>query len=157
LEQHIVLAPNCSLTPAGALWFFASMCCVSLAFALFFVFQGLWPILPFWGLEMLVLGIALNLSMRRRDQRQIVTISDALVSITTISRKGEEKQEFSRHWAKVKLRRPRTNLYPSRLVVESHGRSFEVGSFLTEEERRSLATRLNAMVGRVNESPSLNL
>jgi uncharacterized membrane protein len=156
LEQRIVLVPNCSLTPAGALRFFASLCSVSLLFALLFAFKGLWPILPFWGLEMIVLGLALRASMRRRHHRQIVTITDALISITDVSQRGTQKQEFSRHWAKVKLRSPRTNLYPSRLSVESHGRSFEVGSFLTEEERRSLATRLKAMVGHVNESPSFN-
>jgi uncharacterized membrane protein len=156
LEQRIVLAPNCSLTPKGAALFFASLCAVSLLFALFFAVQGLWPVLPFWGLEMFVLGLALHLSLRRRHERQVLTITDDSISIVWVSRDREEKQEFSRHWARVKLRSPRTNLYPSRLLVESHGRAFEVGSFLTEEERRSLAMRLATMVGRVDESPSLN-
>jgi Integral membrane protein (DUF2244) len=69
--------------------------------------------------------------------------------LTVLSRspQGEQKREFSRHWAKVKLRRPRTNLYPSRLVIESHGRALEVGSFLNEDDRRSLAKRLRELVG----------
>jgi uncharacterized membrane protein len=156
LEQRIVLTPNCSLTPRSALLFFGSIFGVSLTFALFFVAKGLWPILPFWGLEMVVLGIALRLSMKRRHQRQEVLVTDSEIRIITLSTSGQEKQEFSRHWAKVRLRRPRTNLYPSRLLIESHGRAFEVGSFLTEEERRSLATRLHALVGRLNESPPLD-
>ena len=157
MEQHIVLVPNCSLTPRSALIFFASLFTVSLTVALLFVLKGLWPILPFWGLEMLVLGIALHLSLKRRHHRQEVQVTDAEIRIITVSPAGSEKQEFSRHWAKVRLRRPRSNLYPSRLLIESHGRAFEVGSFLSEEERRSLAARLHAMVGRLNESPPLDI
>ena len=155
MEQRIVLTPNCSLTPGTALIFFGSLFCVSLIFALMFVLNGLWPILPFWGLEMVVLGIALHLSLKRRHHRQELLITESEIRIITLSAAGQQKQEFARHWAKVRLCRPRTNLYPSRLLIESHGRAFEVGDFLTEEERRSLATRLHALVGRLNESPPL--
>ena len=62
---------------------------------------------------------------------------------------------FPRHWARVKLRRPHSRLHPSCLTIESHGRRCEVGSFLTEQERRGLAQRLTRLIGRINESPSL--
>ncbi|MBS0613323.1 MAG: DUF2244 domain-containing protein [Proteobacteria bacterium] len=155
MQQRIVLVPNCSLTPKSAALFFSTLFIFSLCFALFFVLQGLWPILPFWGLEMLVLGFALHLSLKRRLYRQELLLTDTEVSIVTTSRAGEDKQQFSRHWAKVRLRSPRTNLHPSRLTIESHGRALEIGQFLTEEERRSLARRLQALVGRLNESPPL--
>jgi uncharacterized membrane protein len=73
----------------------------------------------------------------------------------TRRRKLCEQVEFPRHWAQVRLRRADTHLHPSRLTIESHGRSYEVGSFLTEEERRALASRLMRSVGRINESPPL--
>jgi len=157
MEQRIELAPNCSLKPAGALLFFGSTCLFSLAFALVFVFQGLWPVLPFWALEMLVLGLALRASMRRGKYTQTVLITDSQISLVTHSRHGAQKQEFARHWAKVRLRSPRTRLYPTRLTIESSGRAFEVGSFLTDEERSVLATRLRNLVGGMNESPPLEI
>jgi uncharacterized membrane protein len=155
MEQRIELAPNCSLTPAGAKLFFACTCLFSLVFALLFVFQGFWPVLPFWALEMLALGLALNASMRRRRYTQTLLITDSKVSLVTRSRRGDTKQEFARHWAKVRLRSPRTRLYPSRLTIESRGLACEVGSFLTEEERCLLAKRLRSLVGGMNESPPL--
>src|SRR5260370_6414665 len=103
MEQRIELAPNCSLKPAGAILFFVSTCLFSLGFALFFVFQGFWPVLPFWALEMLALGIALHASMRRGKYTQTVLITDSQVSLVTRSRRGAEKQEFVRHWTKVRL------------------------------------------------------
>ena len=155
MEQRIELAPNCSLTVAGAKLFFGATCLFSLAFALLFVIQGFWPVLPFWALEMGALGLALHSSMRRRFYTQTLLINDSMVSLVTRSRRGEAKQEFARHWTKVRLRSPRTRLYPSRLTIESRGRACEVGSFLTEEERCRLARRLRGLVGGMNESPPL--
>src|SRR6202043_1678968 len=112
-----------------------------------FVAMGFWPVLPFWALEMLALGVALRASLQRRAYTQTVTITESQISLVTRSRRGEAKQEFARHWAKVRLRSPRIRLYPSRLMIESRGRAFEVGSFLTEEERCLLAERLRCLVG----------
>jgi uncharacterized membrane protein len=155
MEQRIELKPNCSLTVRGARWFFASICLLSLSFSLFFVVRGLWPVLPFWGLEMVALGVALYLSMRRRHYGQILTITDSSVSLVTRSREGEAKQDFARHWAKVRLRSPLRRSGTSRLTIESRGRACEVGSFLTEEDRCLLAKRLGSLVGGMNESPPL--
>jgi uncharacterized membrane protein len=157
MEQRIELAPNCSLKPAGARLFFAATCLFSLSFALFFVVQGFWPVLPFWALEMLVLGIALHVSMRRRHDSQTLLITDSRISLVTRSRRGEAKQEFARHWTKVRLRSPPRRSGTSRLTIESHGRAYEVGSFLTEEDRCQLAERLDRLVGGMNESPPLEV
>ena len=157
MEQRIELVPNCSLKPAGALLFFGSTCLFSLCFALIFVFQGLWPVLPFWALEMLVLGLALRASMRRGKYTQTVLITDSQISVVTHSRRGAQKQEFARHWAKVRLRSPPRRHGTSRLTIESRGQAFEIGSFLTEEDRCRLAERLRYLVGGMNESPPLEI
>jgi uncharacterized membrane protein len=155
MELRIDLAPNGSLSPSGAKLFFISTCLFSLTFSLFFALQGLWPVLLFWGLEMALLGLALRLSMLRGRETQTVLITDSRICLVTRSRRGEAKQEFARHWAKVRLASPRTRLYPSRLTIESRGLACEVGSFLTEEERCVLAKRLRGLVGGMNESPPL--
>src|ERR1700733_14224836 len=155
MEQRITLAPNFSLTVLGARLFFAATCLFSLSFALFFVLQGFWPILLFWALEMLALGVALHASMKRRHYTQTVVITESQISLVTRSQRGETKQEFARHWAKVKLRSPPRRLGTSRLTIESKGCACEIGSFLTEEDRCVLAARLGRLVGGMNESPPL--
>src|SRR6202046_5272084 len=157
MEQRIELAPNCSLKPAGAMLFFGATCLFSLAFALVFVFQGFWPVLPFWALEMLALGLALNASMKRGKYTQTVLITDSRIRLVTLLRRGAQKQEFARHWAKVRLRSPPRRHSTSRLTIESRGQAFEIGSFLTEEDRCRLAERLRYLVGGMNESPPLEI
>ncbi len=150
----IEICPNCSLSVRGARLFFASVCLAPCAIALFLTLRGFWPVLPFAGLEIAGLGWALHSSLQRRFHRQTITVTDEDVSIESCVRSRCAQVVFPRHWAQVKLRRPAVRLHPSRLTIESHGRQCEVGSFLTEEERRGLALRLQRLIGRVNESPA---
>jgi uncharacterized membrane protein len=131
LPLRIVICPNCSLTLRGAALFFGVLCLFCFTLAGLLALKGMWPILPFSGLEML------DVSVESRDRTRC------------------RRTVFQRHWAQVKLRRPASRLHPSRLTIESHGRQCELGSFLTDEERYGLALRLQRLIGRINESPSL--
>ena len=153
----IIIAPTCALSVRGALLFFAGVCTLSFSIAGVLAFLGYWPILPFAGLEMLLLGWALHASLGRRHCRQTITVSQEQVRVLSSDAGKEASIVFPRHWAQVKLRRPVSRLHPSRLVIESHGRTCEVGDFLTEAERRGLAERLSRLIGRINESPVLDL
>ena len=150
---RIEIRPNCSLSVRGARAFFFGVCIAPFGVGGFLAVKGFWPILPFAGLEMALLAWALKVSLARRFHSQTITVSEGEVSIESRDRAGSARVVFPRHWAQVKLRRPASSLHPSRLTIESHGRQCELGSFLTEEERRGLALRLERLVGRVNESP----
>jgi len=150
----IRLAPHCSLSTRGALYFYASTCATSFGVAGLMALRGWWPVLPFAGLEMVLLGAVLWHSLRRRDRGEFITVTDDRIEID--SRAAQKRSiVFPRHWAQVKLHRAASPLHPSRLLIMSHGRSLEVGSFLTEEARRDLAGRLRRAVGNVDESPPL--
>lgn len=153
--QRIEISPNCSLTPRGAVLFFGTVCVATFGVALLMTLRGFWPVLPFAGLEMAFLGWALHTSLQRRHHRETITVSDGDVRIECHDRSHSTEVVFPRHWARVKLRRPHSRLHPSCLTIESHGRRCEVGSFLTEQERRGLAQRLERLIGRTDESPSL--
>lgn len=150
----IEIRPNCSLTVRGAWLFFASACVMPFGMGGFLALKGFWPILPFAGLEMALLAWALKVSLERRFHSQTITVTESDVAIESRGRGGRERIVFPRHWAQVKLRRPAASLHPSRLTIESHGRQCELGSFLTEEERRGLALRLQRLIGRVNQLPA---
>jgi uncharacterized membrane protein len=153
-SRHIDLAPHCSLSPRGAVLFFASVCVATLGVAGAAALLGFWPVLPFAGAEMLLLGWALRANMQRRFEHESIDVSETEVVIE-YSVGTPRRVVFPRHWARVKIRRPKSPLHRGQLVIESHGRAHEVGKFLTEEERRHLAAELRRLIGDMNQSPAL--
>lgn len=152
---RIEITPNCSLSPRGARWFFASACVASLSIALPLSVMGYWPILPFAGLELGLLWWALRVSMARRHHIQVITITEQDIEIEDRIPPRHDRVVFPRHWAQVRMSSGGSPLQPTRLTVESHGRRHEIGSFLNEQERRGLAQRLKQLIGRFEESPPL--
>ena len=152
--NHIDLAPHCSLSTRGAFLFFGSVCLPTFGVASAATALGFWPVLPFAGAEMLLLGWALRSNMQRRFERETIDVSESEIVIE-YARGTPCRIEFPRHWARVKIRRPKSPLHRSHLVIESHGRSCEVGEFLSEEERHQLAVELRRLIGGMNQSPDL--
>ncbi len=157
--HHIDLIPHCSLSVRGAQVFFGLVCLTTLGIATAATVLGFWPVLPFAGAEMLLLGWALYSNMQRRFERETIDVSDTEIIIEhRLSMSGHANPRrvvFPRHWSRVKIRRPKSPLHRSQLVIESHGRSREVGKFLTEQERIQLAAELRRLVGDMNRSPEL--
>jgi len=155
-SARIELSPHCSLDSHQARLFFASLCAGCLGIAGFLALRGFWPVLPFAGLEMLGLSIALRLSMQRRHELQTILVSDDEIHVRLAGKHQRVADVmFPRHWAQVKLHRAFTPSHPSRLTIESRGRVCEVGQFLTEGERRALAAQLRSLIGCIGESPPL--
>ena len=157
--HHFDLTPNVSLSPRGARVFFAAVCVPTFGIAGIATMLGFWPVLPFAGAEMALLGWALRSNMQRRFQRESIHVSETEIVIEEFSMvRGQatpRRVVFPRHWARVKIRRPNSPLHRGRLVIESHGRVREVGKFLTEEERRHLAAELRRLIGGMSQSPAL--
>lgn len=160
-EQHrpeaiyIRLEAHSSLTSRGARWFFLSVAIGPMLTSLLCLTKGFWPVLPFAGLELLLLALVLRHSMRRGRQQESITITESDVLVDALVGARPATTRFSRHWTRVKLRAPSASLHPGRLYLESHGRACEVGGFLTEDERAVLGRRLKRWVGAMNTSPSL--
>ena len=153
LLSEIHVSANCSLTPRGAVVFFTGVLIASFSVAGYFAWHGFWPILPFAGLEMLVLGWVLGISMRRGRRLEVVTVYGDRIEIRHGDGGPSERMVFPRHWAGVHLEKGRFRGHPSRLTISCHGRSCEVGALLVESERKSLYGRLKELVGRAGVTP----
>lgn len=151
----IELTPRCSLTPTGARVFVAVVGATTFGVAAVYALQGMWPVLVFAALEIALLAWAVRASMRDGSVRETITLDEHSITVRRSTPAGEHFSVFPRHGSKVKLHAPSTALHPSRLMLESRGQACEVGRFLTEDERRTLAARLKQLVGNVNEPPAL--
>lgn len=121
---------------------FTLIAIVSFSIALAYYAIGLPLVLPFAGLEMLALGCVLYITSRKSGVREVVTIGRDRIAVESGRKGPEQRAEFQRDWARVILEKGRSDWHPSRLLIRSHGRQLEIGSFLIEQERRSLAKAL---------------
>jgi len=143
-----VIGPNHSLTWAQAKLIFAGLAAASLTAAVGFTLAGLWPILPFAGLELLGVGTCMYLCAGRGLHREVVTICGDTVQVEKGRRRPERRWSFPRAWAGVVMERPNIGWYPDRLFIRSHGRGVELGEFLNQEEKRQLARELSRSLER---------
>lgn len=115
---------------------------VGIAFAM----HGYWPVLPFAGLEVIVLGAAFYQCLSRSQLREVVTVSAERVTVEKGRRLPEQHWECPRAWARVIMERSPIAWYPSRLSVVFQGRGVEIGRFLNEMDRQCLAAELQGVI-----------
>lgn len=149
LDTRIVIGPNASMSPALAAGFLLAASTVSFGIAGGLAVLGYWAVLPFAGLEVGALAVALVVMLKRNRYCEVITFDADLVRVE-FGRAGEgvaSAAELQRAWARVLLEAGPHRLSPTRLSLASHGRRVVIGQCLTDEERERLARRLRQLIG----------
>jgi len=143
---HIVIRPNRSLTRRQLQLVFVGIATFCLGIASVFAALGMWPVLPFAGAEVIVVGIGFYLSAMGGREMEVVSVHSDKVSVEKGRRRVRQRWELQRAWARIRLLPPYFRWYPTRLVIRSHGKEVELGGFLNEEERELLAGELQLAI-----------
>ena len=141
-EEYIISGNN-SISLNGNLIFIALIGCISLSIALGFLFKGYWIILPFAGLEMILLAVMLLYCCHNNSMYEKIQIYEDKVNISSKYRRNKGFFEVNKYWASVVLNKPKLKGYPHRLFVRYKGREMEIGVMLEDKERLELAAMLN--------------
>jgi uncharacterized membrane protein len=135
-----VLQPYRSLPPRGFATLMAVLGGLSVMAGVGCVLAGAWPVIGFFGLDVLLVYLAFRLSYRGARLREIVRLTDRALTVERVSPAGERRcWQFEPYWLRVVFE-DRDD--PGPVTLASHGRALAVGSFLAPEQRRSLAASL---------------
>jgi uncharacterized membrane protein len=146
-----ILTPHRSLSPLGFWLLMAAVSAVSFTAGLAFYLQGAWPIMGFFGLDVLLVYLAFRANYRAARLYETVRLTDTELVVRRVDPKGRERLwRFEPYWLRVKIDDPPRHESP--LVLTSHGRQLVIGSFLTPEERADFAHALTAALGRWRDS-----
>ena len=140
-EVSFVSRRNNSLSPGGRALVLGSLAVVILVISLGFALNGAWLVLPFAGLDFLVVYLAFRYVERRSDDYEYLSLSGDQVLIERRERGGVRKYELNRHWVQV-IYSPARGMETGRLALRSHGHEVEFGIHLNEEQRAEMARRL---------------
>jgi uncharacterized membrane protein len=145
---YIVLKPNNSATWRFNMMVVASLALIGLLISTFFFIQGLWLIAPFSGLEVVLLLTCLYLCTRSNIQTEVIKFSPDKVIIEQGRTFAEKSWEYHRTWARIFVRKPRHRGHPDQIVIRSHGKELELGSFLNEDDKETLVKKLRHIIYR---------
>ena len=145
---YIVLKPNNSASWRFNILVVASLALLAMLISTFFLLQGLWLIAPFSGLEIIALLGCLYLCARSNIQTEVIKFSPDKVVIEQGSTFAEKSWEYHRLWAKILVRKPRHRGHPDQVVIRSHGKELELGSFLNKDDNETLVNKLRDIIYR---------
>jgi uncharacterized membrane protein len=154
------LFPHCSLSHRGFLILMTAITIVSFVAGLAFYLAGAWPVVGFFGLDVLLIYVAFKVNMSRARYSETIHLTASALEIERRDHHGNIKAwRFNPAWVQVLVvleGRPAGDqddgdpyqLHPERhdrhLVLRSHGKSVHLGSCLTAGEVEDLAGRLRA-------------
>jgi len=136
-----LLEPNRPMRPLWLCALLVGVAVLSFSAGILFMQQGAWPVIPFFGADVLLLGLAFALCARRAKRRERLTLTPRRLVIERIAPNGQSRrEEVDPYWLRVDHRDP--DRIGSELALVSQGRRVVVGSFLGPDERASLAEAL---------------
>lgn len=132
--------PNRSLGPRGRRGCLAAIGGTTLAVALGATMLGAWPVMPFAGLEVLLLWIAFRAVQRHDGDYERLEIGAAgEVKLEARDARCETRFVAQRPWARVVMKERGRRCT---LGLAYAGRTVPLGRMLSDDGRRELATQL---------------
>ena len=121
---------------------------------LIFWTMGAWPIVGFFGLDILLVQLAFRLNYRQARASEEIVIFPGRMTIIRTSPRGETSgAEFNPYWARLEVQRhPEAGV--TRVTIASHGRRLDIAGFLGPWERESLVEALQAALARAKAMPA---
>lgn len=148
-----VLHPHRSLGRRGFLLLMGVLCAVSFTAGMIFVSKGAWPVLGFFGLDVLLVYAAFRWNYRSARMFETIRLSGQDLEVAHVNAEGQRRTwRFHPYW--VRLDVARGGVDDGRLRITSHGRGVYVGDFLSPPERLDLAAALSQALLLQRENPS---
>jgi len=114
-----------------------------------FLAAGAWPVLPFLGLDIVLLYGALRLNQRAGNTFEAINLTRSALTVRRVDHWGKQSLvSFQPHWLQVNLHE-----LPGEdncLELRSHGRSLVLARFLPPDERQELALTLRRALRRLD-------
>lgn len=144
-SYHVTFRPNHALSARGKIKVVVLLAIIPCLVALGFSLVGAWWVTPFVGVEILALAYAFYyVSCHESDYESISISGDQLLLEFCVG--GAVRQVvLNPYW--VKLARHELASGDMQLSLLSHGKTIEIGKYLTSAQRVALAMQLEKRIG----------
>ena len=145
-----VLRPNPPLSAGMLCAILFLVALANLAIALYFVLHGAWPVAPFLGADVTLLGWAFRASFIAAKREEHVTLTHAMLRIARRPPRGQgDEVRLNPYWVRVDMEDPPDHW--SQLTLWSHGKGLKIGAFLAPDVRVSFAKALRTTLRQARQ------
>lgn len=158
IDEHepifaVRLSPYRSLSPIGFNLLMIAIAGVAFFAGLAFWLLGAWPVVGFFGLDILLIQLAFRLNYRAARAYEEIEVTRDSLTVRKVSASGRAREyKFNPYWARLEIDR-RPDRLISGLRIASHGRRVEIASFLGPEERESFSAAFSAALAEARSAP----
>ena len=151
-----LLTPHRSLSRTGFLVVMSFVSAVSLAAGFAFLIMGAWPVVGFFGLDVLAIYVAFKINFRRAKASEEISVTPSELRLRRISHRGHVMEwVFNPLWVQLdQIAHQEFGI--ERLYLVSKGRRVAIASFLGADEKASFAKALGAALTAARRGPSYN-
>ncbi|HEX7790802.1 MAG TPA: DUF2244 domain-containing protein [Afipia sp.] len=150
------LTPHRSLSRSGFIALMVFVTTVSFAAGVMFLMMGAWPVLVFFGLNVLIIYWAFKLNFRRAAAIEDITVTPYEIRVRRVSHRGHIAEwTLNPLWVRLE-QKAHAEFGIEKLYLVSRGRRLSIGSFLGPDEKASFSMALLAAIQAAKREPTLN-
>ena len=148
---EILLKPNSSLTGASRILFLGSIFFICSVIGIGFFIAGGVMILPFAGLEVILVYLAFRLSFNWSNQKQIIILTEDHVEVRIDGLKEFFTWKEFRSFATFNVTKDDSK--DEDLSFRSKGKEIYIGDFLNQEDKQRLKEEVSTIIQKLNALP----
>jgi uncharacterized membrane protein len=149
-----IITPHRSLSQIGFLIVMTMIGGISFVTGMFFYLIGAWPVLGFFGLDVLLVYIAFRANYRAAAAYEQVTVTPSELTVRRVSHRGEIAEwTLNPVWTQLD-RQTHEEFGVERLFLVSRGRRLPIANFLGAAEKANFATALAAALSEARRGPT---
>jgi uncharacterized membrane protein len=151
-----LLTPHRSLGRTGFLVLMGFVCVISFIAGMVFLMMGAWPVLGFFGLDVLAIWWAFRINNRTARACEEIRMTPSELRVRRTSHRGHVVEwVLNPLWVRLdRTEDPEFGI--ERLWLVSRGRHVSIGSFLGPDEKASFAKALLAALQAAKRGPTYN-
>ncbi len=151
-----LLTPHRSLNRTGFLVLMGFVSVVSFAAGLAFLLMGAWPVLGFFGLDVLAIYWAFRVNFRRARASEEISVTPSELRVRRVSHRGHVAEwVLNPLWVRLD-QKTHAEFGIEKLYLVSKGRRISIASFLGPDEKASFAKALTEALQAAERGPTYN-
>jgi uncharacterized membrane protein len=148
------ITPHRSLGRKGFIIVMCALGGISFIAGMVFLIAGAWPVMGFFGLDVLLVYWAFRANYRAAAAYEQVTVTPSELTVRKVSHRGE-LAEWTLNPVWTKLDKQTHEEYGiEKLFLVSRGRKLAIANFLGPAEKEDFAAALGAALGEAKRGPT---